>query len=237
MSLILDKWNPNSPSCVTKTYLYNKVEEGNVPRYGPTARDDPKEWEEALANKPAPSYMPVLCAGFREVASRLELHKRVAEEFSRKLHAINASLDAILRRHELEHSVRALAARRRHDKLAHRVLLLGARVQVMRNRGYAPSADEDELAQKLRGLDKRMQDPALSARAEELWSRLIVLRGYADSFRTELAKQAAAGLEEGAGLGEEVEAKAKKVRAIQARTVGLGKLAWASGRGANVGDR
>jgi nuclear pore complex protein Nup54 len=43
---------------------------------------------------------------------------------------------------------------------------------------------------------------------EELWSRLIVLRGHADSLRDQINKP---GFAESEGMGEEIEAKAKKV--------------------------
>jgi nuclear pore complex protein Nup54 len=208
MQLIAEKWHPGHPSCAFKTYFYNKVDESRIPFYQPTPQDDPKEWEEALQAKPAPGFMPVLCSGFTGMAERLKVQRRAAAEFSARLHEINASLDAILARHDLETSVRALAARRRHTALRGRALALAARVQVLRNRGYALSADEDDLKAKLQEIERGLTDPALSARLEELWSRLIVLRGYADSLREEIAKK---GLGEPEGLGEEVEAKAKKV--------------------------
>lgn len=208
IQVITQKWDPSNPNCAFKTYLYNKVDEHAAPLYQPGPNDDPKEWEEALAKKPAPNYIPVLCAGFPAIVARLLLQRRVITEFNNKLHAINASLDEILSRHDLEHSVRALKARRRHAELSKRCLALASRVQVLRNRGYALSSDEDELKQKLAKIDKNIQDPALSARMEELWSRLIILRGYADNLKDEINKP---GFAESDGLGEEVEAKAKKV--------------------------
>ncbi|KAK0634062.1 nucleoporin complex subunit 54-domain-containing protein [Immersiella caudata] len=208
MKLIAGKWDPSNPNCVFKTYLYNKVEEHAVPHYAPGPMDDPKQWEEALQQKPAPNYIPVLCAGFPSIVARLVLQRRAISEFNNKLHAINASLDAILSRHDLEHSVRALNARRRHADLSKRCLALASRVQVLRNRGYALSSDEDELRQKLLKIDKGLQDPALSARMEELWSRLIVLRGHADSLKDQINKP---GFADSDGMGEEIEAKAKKI--------------------------
>lgn len=136
------------------------------------------------------------------------LQRRVITEFNNKLHSINASLDAILSRHDLEHTVRAFNARRKHAELSKRCLILASKVQVLRNRGYALSGDEDELKQKLAKIDKSIQDPALSARMEELWSRLIILRGYADKLKDEINTP---GFAESDGLGEEIEAKAKKV--------------------------
>ncbi|KAJ8121963.1 hypothetical protein ONZ43_g1717 [Nemania bipapillata] len=89
-----------------------------------------------------------------------------------------------------------------------RCLALATKVQVLRNRGYALDKDEDELKIKLETLDQNLTDPALSARTEELWSRLLLLRGYADTLRGEIERQ---GTESREGLGEEAEAKAKKI--------------------------
>lgn len=208
MQLIAEKWHPGHPSCAFKTYFYNKVDESLIPFYQPTQQDDPKEWEEALQNKPAPGFMPALCTGFAGMAERLKVQRRAVGEFNARLHEVNGSLDAILSRHDLEMSVRAVNARRRHAVLRGRALALAAKVQVLRNRGYALGPDEDDLRTRLQEMERRMQDPALSARMEELWSRLIVLRGYADSLKVEINKR---GLGEVDGLGEEIEAKAKKV--------------------------
>jgi nuclear pore complex protein Nup54 len=206
--LITEKWDPASPNCAFKTYFYNKVDESRIPFYQPQPHEDPKEWEEALQNKPASGFIPVLCAGFASMAERLKTQRQAVAAFNQKLHEINNCLDAILGRHDLETSVRALNARRRHAALRKRCLALAAKVQVLRNRGYTLSGDEDDLKQKLLELEKEMEDPALSARMEELWSRLIMLRKYAESLKGEISKHGAA---EGEGLGEEIEEKAKKV--------------------------
>ncbi|WYZ39537.1 hypothetical protein EsH8_III_001451 [Colletotrichum jinshuiense] len=208
MALIFEKWNPTNHNCAFKHYFYNKVDEASVPFYKPGPHEDPKEWEEALQKKPAPGYIPVLCTGFSGVAARLQTQKKVVGELNARLHQINASLDAILSRHDLETSVRALAARRRHVVLRERCLALAARVQVLRNRGYALSGDEDDLRLKLAELERNVQDPALAAREEELWSRLIVLRDYADQLMKETNKPAFAS---GEGLSEDTEHKTKKV--------------------------
>ncbi len=102
-----------------------------------------------------------------------------------------------------------LNARRKHAILRQRCLALATKVQVLRNRGYSLDKDEDELKMKLESLDQSLTDPALSARTEELWSRLLLLRGYADTLRNEIERR---GTEAQEGLGEEAEAKAKKVR-------------------------
>lgn len=208
MKLVTEKWDPSSPSCVFKHYFYNKVDEVHIPFYKPQAHEDPREWEEALQNKPAPGFMPVLCAGYTGVADRLKTQKRAISEFNTRLHQINGCLDALLQRHELETETRALAARRRQTMISNRCLALAAKVQILRNRGYALSGDEDDLKSRLQALERDVQDPAVSAREEELWSRLIVLRGYSEKLSKELEKPAGA---EGEGLDEETQARAKRV--------------------------
>lgn len=208
MQIVASKWDPTSPNCATKYYFYNKVDEAHIPYYQPQAHEDPKEWEEALKNKPAPGFMPVLGAGFRAMSERLKVQQRAIGTFNSKLHEINASLDAILSRHDLITSVNALAARRRHAEISRRCLILAAKVQVLRNRGYTMSGDEDDLKQKLQAIENSSNDPALSARMEELWSRLIVLRNYSDSLRNEINKKGAGDTQ---SLGEENEARAKQV--------------------------
>ncbi|KAF5674499.1 nuclear pore NUP57 [Fusarium heterosporum] len=208
MKLVTEKWDPANPNCVFKHYFYNKVDESHVPYYKPQPHEDPREWEEALQNKPAPGFMPVLCSGYAGVADRLKTQKRAVADFNTRLHQINGSLDAILQRHELETEVRAVAARRRQTTISERCLALAARIQVLRNRGYALSGDEDDLSSRLQTLERDVQDPAVGAREEELWSRLIVLRGYADQLSKELDKPSGA---EGESIDPEREAKAKRV--------------------------
>ncbi|RBR24007.1 uncharacterized protein FIESC28_03120 [Fusarium coffeatum] len=208
MKLVTEKWDPSNPNCSFKYYFYNKVDESHVPYYKPQPHEDPREWEEALQNKPAPGFMPVLCSGYSGVADRLKTQKRAVSDFNTRLHQINGSLDAILQRHELETEVRAVAARRRQTTISERCLALAARVQVLRNRGYALSGDEDDLSSRLQNLEREVQDPAVGAREEELWSSLIVLRGYADQLSKEMDKPSGT---EGETIDPEREAKAKRV--------------------------
>ncbi|RDA95298.1 hypothetical protein CP533_3494 [Ophiocordyceps camponoti-saundersi (nom. inval.)] len=209
IKLVTDKWDPASPNCVFKHYFYNKVDEARIPFYKPQPYEDPREWEEALQNKPAPSFMPVVCSGYTGVADRLRTQTRAISEFNTRLHQVNAGLDALLQRHELETEVRALAARRRQTAIGERCLSLAARLQVVRNRGYALSSDEDDLKNRLQGLEREVQDPALGAREEELWSRLIVLRGYSDRLNRDVDHPAGS---DGEPLDSETYAKAKRVR-------------------------
>ncbi|KAI0845834.1 nucleoporin complex subunit 54-domain-containing protein [Daldinia vernicosa] len=205
---MLEKWLPESPNTVFKYYFYNKVDQTRIPLYQPSPLEDPREWEQAVHDKPGPGYMPALATGFQAVSERLKMQRQVLGHFRQALHAINSSLDAILSQHDLQTSVRTANARRKHALLRRRCLALATKVQVLRNRGYSLDKEEDELKTKLETLDRAVTDPALSARTEELWSRLIMLRGYADSLQNEINKR---GTEAQEGIGEEIEAQAKEI--------------------------
>ncbi|KAI1486997.1 nucleoporin complex subunit 54-domain-containing protein [Biscogniauxia mediterranea] len=208
MERMLMKWHPASPTTVFKYYFYNKVDQSRIPFYQPGPNEDPREWEQAVHDKPAPGYMPALATGFKAIGERLKMQTAVIANYRQALHSINASLDAILSQHDLQTSVRAVNARRKHTVLRQRCLALATKVQVLRNRGYSLDKEEDELKMKLESLDAALSDPALSARTEELWSRLLVIRGHADTLRSEIEKQ---GIEAQEGLGEEAETMAKKI--------------------------
>lgn len=208
MKAVYEKWDPNSRNTVFKHYFYNKVEEARVPLYQPGPNENVSDWEQAVREKPGKEYIPALATGFTAVAERLKTQRQILAHFNSVLHAINGSLDAILAKHDLETSVRALNAKRKHALIRQRCLAIASKVQVLRNRGYALDTDEDELKSKLEALDRGLADPSLSARTEELWSRLIMLRRHADNLREEVNQR---GGEPGDGISEEAEAKAKKV--------------------------
>ncbi|KAI0475993.1 nucleoporin complex subunit 54-domain-containing protein [Xylariaceae sp. FL0804] len=214
MDTMVNKWTPSHPDTSFKYYFYNRVDKSRIPFYQPGPGEDPREWEQANHEKPKrPSkenedYVPVLATGFHSVFHRIQMQKNVLANYRQALHAINNSLDAILSQNDLQISVRAVNARRKHAILQQRCLALASKVQVLRNRGYTLDSHEDELKTKLESLDQGLSDPALSARTEELWSRLLLLRGYADTLRNEIDRR---GSEVQEGIGEEVEAKAKKI--------------------------
>lgn len=183
--------------------------EEQAPFYSPGPADNPKEWDQALQNKPGPGMIPSLASGFEALAARLKTQRAVIAIFNQKLHEINNCLDSILSKHDLNWSVNMLQARRKHDTLRRRTLVLARKAQVLRNRGYALSADEDELRIKLENMERNVQDPAVNARLDELWSRLMFLRQQSKALEDELAKR---GLNEEQVMDSEVEVKIKKVR-------------------------
>lgn len=161
-----------------------------------------------MQNKPGRGMIPSLASGFEALANRLKTQRAVIAIFNQKLHEINNCLDAILSKHDLDWSVKMIESRRKHDALRRRTLVLARKAQVLRNRGYALSADEDELQIKLENMERTVQDPAVNARLDELWSRLIFLREQAQVLKEEVAKK---GLGEEQAMDSDVEVKVKKV--------------------------
>lgn len=218
MTSLAGKWSSSNPESAFKHYFYNKVPEEQAPFYGPGPADNHTEWDQALQSKPGPGMIPSLASGFEALAQRLKTQRAVIAIFNQKLHEINNCLDAILSKHDLDWSVKMIESRRKHDALCRRTLVLARKTQVLRNRGYALSADEDELRIKLEEMERTVQDPAVNARLDELWSRLIFLREQAQVLKDELAKK---GLSEEQVMDSDVEVKIKKVCLCPRSAVGL----------------
>jgi nuclear pore complex protein Nup54 len=209
MTSILEQWDTGSPNCAFKYYFYNKVSDDSAPLYRPGPSEDPKKWEEALSKKPGPGYIPVLCTGFAQMGERIKTQQRTLGNFNARLHEINGSLTALLQRHDTKISIRAMDAKRKHAVLKQRCLALATKVQVLRNRGYAMGGDEEDLKTKLAALDRDISDPALGARAEEIWARMITVQERAKLLKADLERN---GAQSQNVLDEETDEKAKKVR-------------------------
>lgn len=210
----MTKWDASNPtSSGFRTYLYNKVEEARIPFYQPGPNEDPAEWDAALRAKPAPGFMPALVVGFTGLAERLVAQRRAVAEFNARMHEVLNSVEAMLDRHDLDASVRAVGARRRQAALRERAARLAGRVQVLRNRGYALGPEEDALRDRLQRLERKVEDPKLGARADELWSRLITVREYAVALKEDAQGQGAAvaGGDGPGALDEDTETRLKAI--------------------------
>lgn len=218
IELAFSKWNPQSPSTLFQTYLYNAVPPDTAPFYGPGPEDDETKWEEALAKKPSPGAIPVAVRGFQQLGLRMLQQMQHLNILNGRLHEINDGLNALLQKHDLEVSIRAAECRRRHLKLSRQCLGLAAKTQCLRNRGYAMDGAEEALRQKLLGLEKQVFDPALDGRGEEIWARMVSVRERGRQLQREY-ERAGRGLGGGdngkkasPGIDEEILKRAMKVR-------------------------
>lgn len=208
---VVGKWDTGSKDCAFQYFFYNNVGVDEAPFYQPQPNEDPRAWEEALSKKPGPGYIPVSCIGFQMMGDRIKAQQNHLAAFNIRLHNINASLSNLLQNHDTRTSIRAMDARRKHVVLKQRCIALATKVQVLRNRGYALSGDEEDLKAKLIKIEKGASDPALGARAEEIWARMINVQERGRLLRTELEK---VGQENGEILDDTMTARCKKVIVI-----------------------
>ena len=212
MELVFKKWDPASRESLFHTYLYNSVDENHAPFFRPGLEDNEEKWEEALRKRPDGKSIPILCKGFNELAHRIVRQNEVLLVLQGRLHEINNGLSDLLRRHDLQISARATECRKRHLRISQKTLALAAKVQVLRNRGYAMDSAEEELRQKLLLLERSVFDPALDGRSEEIWARMVSVRERGRQLQREFEK-AGRDLEKekGGGIDQEVMKRAKKV--------------------------
>ena len=209
---INSKWNPQSPDSVFEYYFYNNVGENRAPYYRPAEGEDEKKWEAALSKKPGPGYIPARAGSFRDLSTRLKLQAEHLITFNVRLHDINSKLTSLLQKHDLVISIRTVDARRKHQILSQRCLALATKVQVLRNRGYAMSGDEEEFKKKLLDLERSVLDPALEGRTEGIWARMVGVRERARLLQDEMERTTKANADSQAEtVDEEVLKKAAKV--------------------------
>ena len=165
-----------------------------------------------MSKKPHPGAVPVLVKGFNQLGQRMLLQRKLLEVLQGRLHEINNGLTDMLRKHDLDISVRAMESRKRHLRLNQQCIRLATKVQVLRNRGYAMDSAEEELRMKLLALEKKVMDPALNGRAEEIWARMVSVRERGRQLQRELEKAGRTlPKEQEQGIDEEVMKKATKV--------------------------
>lgn len=188
MAQIYSKYDKNSPDCAFQHYFYNKVPDDQAVFFRPNDRENPVKWEDALSKKPGKGYVPVLCVGFDELNARIKLQSQMMNSLNLRLHEINNSLTEMLQVHDLQTVVRIKDVQRKHVLLSQRCLSLAAKVQVLRNRGYAMGSEEEDLKKRLVALEKSVFDPALNGREEEIWARMVTLRERARALGEEMDK-------------------------------------------------
>jgi nuclear pore complex protein Nup54 len=217
MKTLADKWDPNTPDCVFQTYFYNQVEPDRAVFFGPQPYEDPKKWDEALSKKPNPGAIPVLAVGFETIAKRIMQQEAAITALQSRMHEINASLNLMKNKHELEFASRMAEAKRRHIVFAKKTLAIATKVQILRNRGYGMLPAEEELKKQLVALEKKIVDPALTGRQEEIWARMSGVRERARILQeeTERLGKTVEGQKNGLQLSEDEQKQLDKVRTAQ----------------------
>ena len=189
IELVYAKWDPyNNKSSLFQTYLYNTVDAHEAFFYRPDPSENEEKWEEALQRRPNPNAIPFIVKGFEQLGHRIISQEQHLNILRGRLYEINNGLTDLLRKHDLEHTVRTQECKRKHLQLSQKCLALATKVQVLRNRGYTLDPAEEELRQKLQTLEKSVLDPALEGRGEEIWARMVKVRDMTRLLHSEFEK-------------------------------------------------
>jgi nuclear pore complex protein Nup54 len=174
---IKNAFDPTNPECAFTCYFYNNIPAEQAALYVMPPGQNTQRWEEAIASRPSPSSVPVLAVGFSDLQKRQELQQAQIMQYRQRLHEIHAKLLELASNHDLQTSVKAQQCRGRHALLRQRTLALAARVQVLKGRGFALSADEESLKRRLEEMLQTVRDPAVFGSVNEVWARLAMVHG------------------------------------------------------------
>ncbi|KAK6534297.1 hypothetical protein TWF281_005625 [Arthrobotrys megalospora] len=182
-------WNVGSPDCQFQTYLYNQVDnEALANSYEPGPTEDKVKFDAAMRKRPNPKAVPVLVRGFNDLQLRMQQQENQIAIYRATLHSINNRLTELSRNHDIKTTIKLAEAVSRHQQLAHRTLSLSAKVQVLKNRGYALQPEEDQLKKKLEALTKIVSDPSVNGRMNEIWARMQIINQKAKQMEHEISE-------------------------------------------------
>ncbi|KAF3918885.1 hypothetical protein ABW20_dc0103684 [Dactylellina cionopaga] len=184
---VWDAWNVSSPGCQFQTYLYNQADNEVVANsYEPGQGEDKLKFDAAMRKRPNPKAVPVLVRGFNDLQLRMQQQENQIVIYRATLHGINNRLIELSRNHDLKTTIKLAEAVSRHQQLAHRTLSLSAKVQVLKNRGYALQPEEDQLRKRLETLMKTVSDPGVNGRMNEIWARMQIINQKARQMENEI---------------------------------------------------
>ncbi len=212
MNIIKDKWDAATISSPLRTYIYQHVaDEKEAFMYRPDASEDENKWDEAISNRPGPTWVPLIIRGFWELGKKAQLQAEAMQRCNMILQEINNSLDMQLDIHRQKVAARLSEAKRRQGAISRRTLALAVKVQTLRNKGYVMDNAEEELRAQLEKLERDVFDPSLEAREQEIWARMLGVRERAKRLKTEMDKLTPAANAEEPTLDESTIKSAKTV--------------------------
>ncbi|KAJ6262177.1 hypothetical protein Dda_2982 [Drechslerella dactyloides] len=184
---IWEAWNVGDPGCQFQTYLYNQADNEVIANsYEPGPGEDKIKFDAAMRKRPNPKAVPVLVRGFNDLQHRMQQQENQIKVYRATLHGINNRLVELSRNHDLKTTIKLAEAVSRHQQLAHRTLSLSAKVQVLKNRGYALQPEEEQLRKRLEALMKTVSDPGVNGRMNEIWARMQIINQKAKQMEHEI---------------------------------------------------
>ncbi|EPX72556.1 nucleoporin Nup44 [Schizosaccharomyces octosporus yFS286] len=190
---VLNAWNLKHPDNAFQRYFYNKVPVEQAALYVKPATHNQQKWDEAVANRPSNSVVPVLAVGFPDVQKRMNMQINQVNAYRIRMREIVETLERLGNKHDLSSNIKLAEAKNRHIQLSERVLRLAIKVHVLRHRGYALKSNEEDLRKRLDDLAKSLNNPEVFGRLNEIWARITLIfegKKVSDEQRNSLAKGA-----------------------------------------------
>lgn len=117
--------------------------------------------------------VPVLAVGFEGLKTRLAVQEETLKTHKEKIAEVKARIEKIHQIHTVETVIKIQEYKRKQRQLVHKVLQIMKSVQVLRNRGYALRADEEQLITRLLAMDRDLAKPSVfRGRLNELWAHV-----------------------------------------------------------------
>ncbi|KPI36481.1 Nucleoporin nup44 [Cyphellophora attinorum] len=213
MEIIKDKWDAATVQSPLRTYLYQHVgDEKEALQYRPDPNyEDENKWEEAVAKRPGPTWVPLLVRGFKEMGLKAQRQVETIGKCNMLLREINTSLELQIDTHNQKVAARLAECKRRQQATSKRTLALAAKVQILRNKGYVMDNAEEELRSRLDKLERDVLDPGLDAREQEIWARMLGIRERAKRLKAEMDKITPEAANEEPVLDENTVKQAKEI--------------------------
>ncbi|KAI9199467.1 nucleoporin complex subunit 54-domain-containing protein [Polychytrium aggregatum] len=175
---MMNAWDPSKPQCQFRHYFYNLVHPSEAARYTRPANHDEALWNQAQKDNPDPTCMvPVLAVGFGDIQKRIAEQENESNRHRQVLEDALRQLNKIQENHYLDITVRIADYKRKHRELAHRLLKIMSKIQIVTNKGQSIGAEEEALRTRLESINREFKPPSqLRGRVNEQWAQLQMLK-------------------------------------------------------------
>jgi len=180
IAAIENAYNPDSEYYRFRFFFYNV--ESNPERIRQVMKPDrvPQPiWDKVQQDNPDPEHLiPEQVKGFKGLEDRIKKQEQFLKRQKGVLEVIKAQLAALHQNRMIE----IAHAKGKQAQLAHQLLTIMKMLEVLRNRGYASTAEEESLRNKLEQISKQLDKPTLfKGKIDELKASVAVLSSASSS--------------------------------------------------------
>ncbi|CCE83632.1 Piso0_004216 [Millerozyma farinosa CBS 7064] len=176
---VKEQWDPDSPKCVLKTHLYNKIndQESSMLNQQRPLNESPEDWDNAMSKRPGPSYYPVKITSFTDIAQRIEVQLDHVAKSRILLNGINDKQSSLSSKHDLDNTTRIMKAKSKHVILSRRLLRLATVLAILKLKGYPLLPEEEEISKQFELLNQKIEDPSGAlGKLNDVFARLAILK-------------------------------------------------------------